>query len=170
MTALITPADFRDHFETDLSDAALQAIIDANQEDVDRYTGGHEQATIIQWGNDRYIIDGRLRGAVINSITEKVYDVSTVLASNDYTLNGAILERINTGTNPRTYWGGPVYITYTPGNNARAKLALIDLCKISCQFNGVAQESNGSYSYNQPDAESQRKKVLARLTTGLGLV
>lgn len=171
MTLTLTPAQLRDHYETDLSDDALTAVIDANIAAVNRALGvdvAGGSLVLSPYGQE-YVIDGRLNGAVISAITETYYGTDTALASDDWELVGSAIRRLNTGTNPRRYWGSPVSITYTPADSPEAVLALIDLCKVSLQFNGVQSETNGSYSYNGADQEAMRRKILNRLA-GRGLM
>lgn len=128
----------KERFESDVSDAELQLVIDeANLEVIARCGPDSDPAiplVIMAPGGDSIIALGRPASAV-TSIVETVGTTPTTLAVSDWRLwyGGRILERVSGGANSRSAWGDRITISYTPVNDGNQrqevilKLAILDL-------------------------------------------
>jgi len=167
MTAtLLTVDQFREHFETDLSDEALQRILDADEAEIVARCGAHASASEMLPGGGEWLVLARTP-ASITSVTEVVGDTTTVLASNDYRVwpHGQ-LERLSSGTNGASYWGDVVTVVYVPEDrNAQRTGVLIKLATLSARFTGLKQESvgGGDYASTALDYTLERERLLRSL-------
>jgi hypothetical protein len=171
--ALLTTAEIREHIETDLTDAALQRVMDAEEQQITYYCGEHTSQTdrFVNRHDNKVIYPNR-RVDSINKVTEYVYPEpdfngvpsETELSANDYELvaNGRRIDRLPQGDNGRTYWGDIVVVEYTPyDDQKRRKVALIDLVKLSLLNRGALKESLPDYSYTRPeDLQVERERIL----------
>lgn len=168
--ALLTPPQLRQHVETDLPDAALQRILDAEEAEIVRRYGAHATATELVAGGKRSLVLQR-PAASVTSVTEVVAgwigETSTVLAPDDYRLwfGNLMLERLGTGTNPRDRWGDRVTVVYVPQDRATQRtLVLVNVCKLAVSYSGVAsQQIGGDYSEKQHDYVAERERLLKTL-------
>lgn len=177
--ALLTVAQLREHVETDLDDAALQRILDAEEAAIVGRYGAHASATELLRGGDRLLFLTRPAQAIA-SVTEEVDNVFTepsvtLLAADDYRIweDGRYLERLATGTNPRLYWGDRVTVVYTPADEtAQRTLILVQLCKLAIRYTGARQESvgQGDYSAQEADYVAERNRLLRQLAPRGGIV
>lgn len=166
--SLITPAILREHVETDLSDDALQRIIDAEEAEIIRRFG--ENATQVE----EFAVGGlpllflSRPVASITSVVERVSDDDTTLTTNDYHHDGRnVLRRIYTDAdNPANTWGGRVTVTYVPRDmNAQRIKVLIDVCRLNLQYTGLEREAAGDYAATNLDFTMEREKLFAQLRT-----
>ena len=169
--SLLTLAEARNHIETDLSDAAVQQLIDDAESEI-LITIGAVATQIDEIENDEpYPAQVFLtrKATAITQVKELIGDTETVLAANDYRLRhgGLSVERLSTGTNPLTVWGEYLTITYTPvDDTVRRKIVTVDLVKLAIAYTGMKSESIGPYSESQKDDyESERSRLIARLVT-----
>ena len=168
--ALVTIAELKEHIETDLSDTALQRIIDANDamiiarfgalvaETETRYFGMVEVSSAMFWL-------ARMASAVTSAI-ETIGTTDTTLSADDYSLdsNGMILRRLATGTNGAEFWGEKVIVQYVPQDKtAQRTLALVNLCRIDIITNGLKLEATGDYKAVSADYSAEREKIIAEL-------
>lgn len=166
--SLLTVAEVRQEIETDLSDEAIQRNIDEQEQCLDRQIGKYDIQTD-EIENDEPLPDILFLSRKAKSITtviERVNDTDTILAADDYRLkyNNTCLERLNTGTNARTYWGNYVKIIYTPESDVNIrKGVIIDLLKLKLAFNGQKREEIGDYKTEALEYEQQRKIIINRL-------
>jgi hypothetical protein len=168
MTAtLLTVAQLHEHVETDLPDAALQRILDAEEAEIILRHGAHATASEMLPGGGEWLVLTRA-AASITSITETVDDVSTVLAADDYLAwDGSRLQRLDTGTNARSCWGERVTAVYIPLSQvAQRTLVLIQLCKLAIVYNGLKTESvgQGDHSETAMDYNAERAALLRSLS------
>lgn len=170
---MLTTAEIREHIETDLTDTALQRVIDSEEQQIIYYAGEHtSQTDRFVNRHERKVVYPNRRVDSISKITETVYPLpdfggtatETELSANDYELvaNGNRIDRLPTGDNPRTYWGDIVVVEYTPyDDQKRRKVALIDLVKLSLLNRGALKESLPDYSYTRPeDLQLERERIL----------
>ncbi|MFA5130498.1 MAG: InlB B-repeat-containing protein [Patescibacteria group bacterium] len=176
-TSLITPTQLREHMSTDLSDEALQAIIDAEEASLNDYFGS--LGTQVEEFDDAVpgdLIFTSRTISTISSIVEKYQDTfiggynSVPLDTTDYEIvpGNKAIRRLGTGTHPVSRWGRRVVVTYTPSTEtAKRVLALINLCKLNAVYNGLKSESvgGGEYSMTQGDYDNQRAQILAGLAS-----
>lgn len=174
--SLITTVQAREHIETDLSDAALQRLIDDAEADiVDRFGAHYDAETPLEitcMGGGRMIRFNR-PVSDISGVIETVSGVETELSANDYELwyGGRILKRRATGDNPSYYWQGTVTIEYKPvDDTARRIRVLIDLVRLACRYQAVQNEKVGDYSVSNLDYDQERIKLLNSLSNSSGIV
>lgn len=172
--SVLTIAELKQHVETDLADTALQRVIDAVEADVEAFAGSATAVIDVRdyARGDGFVFLSQPAGS-ITSVTEFYGGVLTALDASDYTIwnDGLMLERNTTGAHPASYWQGRVTVTFTPTDQStRRKMATIDLCKLELQYNGTISESAGGYNLTVGDFESNRRRILSRLRSGIGIV
>src|SRR4029077_11488363 len=113
----------------------------------------------------------------MTTVTESRGTTTTTLDADDYRIraDGYVLERLNTGTNPRSTWYGQISLTYTPvADTATREAVQIELVRIDLASSsgggggGLKSESIGDYSasFGSTDSrtpEQQRTDALGRL-------
>jgi hypothetical protein len=169
MTAtLMTVSQIREHLETDLTDEALQRILNAEEAEIVQRYGAHATATEMLPGDGEWLVLERTL-STITSVTEIADSVSTVLATNDYRIwPKGKLERLVTGTNPRTYWAPVVTVVYVPEDaTAQRRGVLIRLVTLAAKYAGLKSESVGSgdYSMSSMDYTAEREALLRSLAS-----
>lgn len=176
-TSLITPTQLRAHMSTDLTDAALQTIIDAEEAALNDYFGS--LGTQIEEFDDATpgdLIFPARTISTITSIVEKFPDTflggyqSTTLDTTDYEIvpGNKSIRRLGTGTHPLTSWGRRVVLTYTPSQEtAKRVLVLINLCKLNAVYNGLKSEmvGGGEYSMTKEEYDAERFKIMNGLAS-----
>jgi hypothetical protein len=174
---LLTINELREHVTTDLSDAALQRILDAAEGEIISRYGPHANPatplTVILAGERHRLLQVArpLDAAHPVTITEENHaflgGTIDTLAADDWRAwhGGRSLERLVTGTHPRYGWGHHVTLTYVPVNdNAQRTLVLMDLAKMD-----VSAASGGSWRVGEiqftatETARSDRDRVMATL-------
>lgn len=171
MPALVTPAQVREHVETDLLDPALQRLIDdADLEIVKRY-GAHAGPLIEVVDGNSGLISTTRPILAVTSIVERIGTMDTVLAANDWQLwYGRVLERLTSGTNAASEWGDRITITYTPADeNAVRTRVELDLVKLAIRYDGHQAATSGDFSETLPDYQESRDAILADLQPALGV-
>jgi hypothetical protein len=171
--ALLTTAEIREHVETDLTDSALQRVLDAEEQQIIYYCGEHQsQNDRFVNSHDKRVLYPNRRVDSITKVTEYIYPepnfvgtpTETELSANDYELvdNGRRIDRLPQGDNGRTYWGDIVVVEYTPyDDQKRRKVALIDLVKLSLLNTGALSEDLPDYSFKRPeDIQTERERIL----------
>lgn len=178
--ALITVNQLMEHVESDLSDDALQRILDSEDAEITKRTGVHTGTVTETFaGGDLLLFVGRPISA-ITSVTEYVGgylsgEVETVLAADDYRIwgSGRYIQRLSSGTNSRVLWGERVQVIYTPRiETAERVLVLINLCKLAIRYSGVKSERIGDFSENvfgQAYSE-ERERLLKQLEPSGGVL
>ena len=163
---LLNVAELREHVQTDLPDAALQRVLNAEENEIVRRYGPHAEATEMLRGGDRLLF--LTRPAVsVSEVVETAGVVATVMDATDYRLwdGGRCLERLTTGPNPSVYWAERVRVTYTPvDQTTQRKLVLVQLVKLALAYSGLRSESvGGDYSASTLDYVAEREKLLQSL-------
>ncbi len=175
---LITPAEVREHVETDRSDDALTLLIaDAEASLVIRYGANYPGPVALT----RFLADLSLvtptmlylerPAESISSVTEfwgdPFNETETVLAPADYRLHygGRALERLGNATNPRWLWGHRVVISYVPvDDTAQRKRIGIDLVKLALRYNATKEVVAGdTREYAYDDYTQERANLLDEL-------
>lgn len=179
--SLLTPAQIREHVETDLADPAIERLIaDAESEIVAR-CGAHDSQTdlfrtgdprVFPSGVDLFIFPSRPVGQVV-SITEEERDgTSTVLAEDDYRIldGGRRIERLQNGTHPRARWGHLVKLVYQPVDDmARRTRVLIDLVRLAIEYRAYQEQWSGDVRTRHVDYQQERERILRALAPRGGL-
>jgi hypothetical protein len=175
-TSLITPTELREHMASALTDAALQRIIDAEEAEIVTRFGETAAAQVEEFEEEcpGSLIFPKRRAQSVSSIVELWPDrfigglVPLTLDATDYEIvpGGKQVRRLDTGAHPSREWGGRVTLTYVPVvETSKRVLALINLCKLNLQFNGLDSESvgGGEYRMDSGDYDAKREKILAGL-------
>ena len=164
MTSLTT-GEFAEHFEHDLSSAAVLRLIDDAEDEINKRYGSSMSQVDYLDGGDRLLFLQRPASAV-SSIVATVGETDTTLAADDFRLryNGAALEREVGGTNGRALWEPDVVVTYTPESDLkRRKRVAIDLVKLSIQYDAVKSTRAGDFSVANVDYQDERERLLSSL-------
>lgn len=173
---ILTVDEIRAYVETDLDDASLQRLLDAAEAAIVSYAGSPGEATQLVDGGVGRLALAR-RAASMTTVTESRGTTTTTLDADDYRIraDGYVLERLNTGTNPRSRWYGQISLTYVPVDDSATREAVqIELVRIDLASSsgagggGLKSESIGDYSasFGSTDSrtpEQQRADALARL-------
>lgn len=158
------PLLLREFIETDLSDAALQLYIDAEQEQVDQRLGSG-QDSLRAFGTKTVIL--RSPATSITEVTTRAYpDQDPVtLSANDYRLFAdRQLIRNSDGDNPASCWHGEIVITYEQlTDESLTQRVIVDLVKLAIEFKGVKGEKVGDTSTTFADYQVQRESILRQL-------
>ncbi len=163
---ILNNAQLGEHIEHDLSDNALQQLNDAETAEILRRFGSVTTATELLPGGTRRLILAQ-KAASFTTVTETVGYTSTALAADDYRLwYGAMLERLDDGTNPRSCWGNRVSVVYVPEDRlAQRRLVLINLVKLALEYKGLKTEDVGAGDYRMTALEynAERENLLRSL-------
>ena len=173
-STLITVGQLMEHVETDLSDSALERLIDSADAEIIRAYGPHdgEQSALVA-GRGYRIWLPRPAESITEIVEwaggETLADADTVSADK-YSLEhgGRTIFRTDAPFMPN------VQITYTPiADNPRRIAVLIDLVKVELEYRGLNTERVGSYSVAYLDHAKERQRILTRLrqnSAGAGLL
>ena len=171
---LLTVPQLIEHLETDVAGSVLSRLLDAASEEIVEACGPHEvdgDLTILTVGGFTTLTLARA-ALSITSITEVVNDTTTVLATDDYRIwfNGHTLQRLTDGTNPRSTWADRVTLVYAPiADNARRRLALVDLVKIELTRSAFQSESVGDYRVTYLDRDAEKDRIIQKLMPVVGM-
>jgi len=111
----------------------------------------------------------RRKAASLTSVTERESDGTTTLldisgtSTSDarMTGEGRMIERLATGTYPRTSWAPEVTVVYASADQNRRDLAIVKLVKLELAYTGMASEKVGSdYSMTAFDYEAEKEKII----------
>lgn len=167
---LLTVDQFREHVETSLVDDAIQRLLDDAEAEIIRYAGDLGSVTeLIDGGSSRLVLSRR--AGSVTSVTETSGTTTTTLDADDWRLRSAyVLERLNTGTNPRWTWSRFATVTYVAADDTDTRAVVqLELVKIAIARNpGLAAQTIGAWTEQyvnnsawNPDLE--RASILARL-------
>ncbi len=153
------------HIEHDLSNDAIQLLIDDAEEEVIARFGAHAAQTEILEGGGPYLFPRRPISA-ITTITETVEQTDTVLVASDYEVqnNGWMIKRLTTGTNGQRIWAPEVEVIYTPvlSWDSRRRV-IIDLVKLAIQYKGLRTETIGDRDESFGNYIEERAAILETL-------
>lgn len=167
---LLTQKEVREQVQTDLTDAALQKIYDAELKRITVKVGKTE--AVVETKFALGLVDTYTQRPIgtINSIVERASPLSTqvTLSTNDYQAFGPRgLRRLTTGTNGASFWGQEVVINYDPVEDIdRRNLALVELVRISVEERALASEKDGDYQATYKNPKRARRETLDSLNTG----
>jgi hypothetical protein len=155
---------------TDLSDAALQSLLDAARADVDRVAGPVASRERLRVRGDLLMLSEP--ADTITAIVEDARGAAVTLAADDYEVSdsGRTLYRLWTGTNPARAWRGLVDVRYQrPDDTAERIRVMVALVQLDLVHQpGVASERIGNWeqSFTSNSAfnyELERASILASL-------
>jgi hypothetical protein len=94
-------------------------------------------------------------------------DSPDTLAADDYRADAYCLFRLDTGTNPGTYWKGQVKVVHTPPTDVRDRIRLqIALVKLDLSYSAYTSEATQDEQRSpMPDYSRERKRILASVTS-----
>lgn len=176
MAALVTTAEVQEYLETDLTNAQIDDLIADADRLIVRAYGPHTadgDVTEQDRGLSRRLHFDRPFGAIVEVVEYDSRDEPLTLAVDDFRVwdDGFTLERLDTGTNPRTFWNVRVDVTGTPADDdGIRKRVTLDLCRLSAEWDSQSTSRRGDFSTSSSDYEGQRDAILARCSSGSGLV
>jgi len=163
---ILDNAQLEEHIEHDLTDNALQRLNDAETAEILRRFGDYDTATELLPGAETMLVLSQ-KAASFTSVTETVDDTSTVLSADDYRQWwGAMLERLDDGTNPRSTWGDRVSVVYVPENKLpQRRLVLVNLVKLAIEYRGLKSEDIGAGDHRMTalDYNKERENIMRSL-------
>lgn len=168
---LLTTTEIREQVQTDLSNAALKKIYDAELKRIEVKVGKNTGVLETKFAAGLVDMFTQRPIGTITSIKERATPDATqvTLAADDYrTFGPRGLRRLATGTNAASYWGQEVEVTYNPIDDIdRRNLALVELVRIAVEERAIASEKDGDYEAKYKDPMRARRETLASLGTGL---
>ena len=168
-SSLLTLEQVRSIVETDLSDAALEIIVDAADADILSLYGPHSGpiSEIVQGGALRLF--PRQTIETLTSVSEwgygKAESEAVSVGSDAYQVRfeGRGVECL------QRYWAYNVKLTYTPvDQRAERRAVLVDMVKVDVVYEGLRSSRTGDSSLQHVDHESERNGILNRLWTAQG--
>ena len=167
MATVATPSlnEINEHVEHDLTDEAIQRLIDDAEDDILSRFGPHATQVEDVVGGGIYVFPRR-RISTVTSIVETSNEEDTTLATNDYKImnNGWQLKRLTNGSNGRNTWAPEVRLTYTPVAEAdQRKRVIIDLVRLAVQHNALSREVSGDHESQSVEYQKERERILAGL-------
>ena len=172
----LTVTELRLFVETTLTDAALQLLLDAADDEIEDVAPSGSVDELLSPGHGDLLMLSRPAES-ITSVVEGHYGAEVTLATDDYEIRSSrqTLRRLRTGTNPAYHWRGRVSIVYVPevdtDQRKRVQLALVQL-DLNAKP-GVQSETIGTWSQTLATGKSYaeaRTEILASLTGGTVMV
>ena len=171
--ANLTPAQIREHVETDLSDEALQRHLDAAAAMIERFAGPagevteHSDYRLFPYGRDRVLFLTMSADSITEVIERDDLDDPSprTLSANDYRLRGRReLIRLRNGDNPRQWWAEFVEVTFQRVDyTAEREQAEINLVQLLVQYQGIEDERYGDVNLRHGALSEQSEQVRAAL-------
>lgn len=174
---------------SDLSDAELQAMIDAIAAELAARLGpaGQITATLgdLADPDSRYRRTVRLTRPLDTGATVAIVEIDpgnsgdvaseVALAADDYAVQhgGRTLQRLTGGSHGRSYWAPLVRVTYTPiADQAVRDEATIKLIQLDLSYRGgLKSERAGDYQFTlSGDPVADREAILSQLSPKGGMV
>ena len=173
----MTVEELRDHVETDLTDEALQALLDDAVDEIIGRFGDDGNVTRVMYGAGPYLTLRR-PAATVTSIVEANRQRTPLLTlvPGDYALmhGGRTIERLSGASGYVGYVGGwapVVTVVYTPVSEQtlRNRVA-IDLVKLAVRYAGVSSEHIGDYNVTyEPNYLRERERILQGMAFSRGM-
>lgn len=169
MTTLLTLDAVRANVETDLSNDALQRVIDGEDAYIRKMVGPHDGEFTETIRGEGYLLWLTKQAASVSLVKEYGWRADPqrpqTLAATAYTIEqyGHALWRRYLA------WDTFVDVTYTPvEENALRIKALIELVRLAAQDTGVANQRVGSYSSVAFPRDEERRRIIAPLRHPIG--
>jgi len=169
---ILTVTELRQHVASGLPDDALMRLLEAAENDITAKYGSAGAVTEYLDGGFEKLVLGR-RVGIITSVKEYAdTDSPTTLATDDYRIDGYMLWRLDTGTNPGTAWAGQVQVIHTPPDTEVDRVRLqVALVKLDLSYSGYTAEATQDESRSpMPDYQLARRRVLNTYTSDALLV
>jgi hypothetical protein len=163
---VLTVAELREHLTSELTDDALERLLDAAYEAIGARIGTGDVSELLTAGPGDLLMLSRPASAIV-SLTERGRELS----DDDYELrpSGQMLVRRRTGPHPDPRWRGRIDVTYTPSAaDADRDRVAIALVKLDLAHNpGLTGQALGAWSeqYGQGDESyaAARERILGSL-------
>lgn len=163
----MTPAELREHVETDLSDDALTRILAAEEAAIVQRAGSASSETQYMTCYGTRELRLRRDAASITEIGVRAHadEDETALAADDYRLEPPrTLVRLGGGTNGASGWIGKVRVLYVPTTDTELReRVLVDLCRLAVENRGLESERAGDTSQSFADYQRERNRLLDQL-------
>jgi hypothetical protein len=142
--------DVREFVGTNLSEEAVQRLLDSAYGDVYALVGTTDDLTEqIRAGSGPLLMLSQAAAAIVE-VTEDVRGASTALDPDDYALrpSGSLLERLDSGPTPSSRWLGLVEVIYTLTiSDADRDRVVIELLKLDVSYQPfLSAQSSDSWS------------------------
>jgi hypothetical protein len=160
----MTLVTLRTFVETDLSDSALQVILDAANEDITLAVGADTtQVETLKGDRQATYWLSRPVSAWTSIVETDAGGTAVTLATNDYSLDGnaIAITRLNTGTNPKSGWTDTIVFTYTPADLNKRNRAIVQLVELDLAFRpGAKSENVGDMSRSMQNYDEERARII----------
>ncbi len=175
---ILTVAELRESVESSLGDDALQILLNWAEEQIVARAGATGARTQLFDGGHRFLSLDR-PAASVTSVTETWWTTDTVLTTDDWLLRPGdyLIERLNTGTNPRLTWARKVSVLYVPVDQDATRIKVqIDLCNLALDARpGLASETIGEWTQaftnnSAWNTGTEIQTILAQLNVDRGMV
>jgi len=171
---LLSLALARELVETDLSDTALQLLLDSTEQEIDRFAGS--LASVTEVAREPYSASFFLTRPVssVTSVAERALSTdatATTLDPSDYRLRGLReLVRTLNGPNGRSQWGDEVVVVYVPVQNLELRQQVqATLVKLSLEQDAFEDETAGDFKRTtKDDLLLERHRAMQPLRGGIG--
>lgn len=171
--ALLTPAQLREHIETDLGDDALNRVLDAIEVEIIRRYGPHSDEFTEHHTpgcGDSYIfttrpIDTAEDVTIVETFPGPAGETIVTLSTDDYIVDDTSqIRRIQNGTNSREFWAAIADVTYTPvDDTTRRVMVQVDVARLDLAQLGGASLSMGDWQMSQGNYQIERERRLRSL-------
>jgi hypothetical protein len=159
---ILTVTELRQHVASGLPDDALKRLLEAAENDITAKFGTAGSVTEYADGGHELLVLARPVGTV--TTVQELADTSDplTLSTNDYRIEGFMLRRLETGTNPRSAWFGRVKVIHTPPDTEVDRVRLqVALVKLDLAYSGYASEATQDESRTpMPDYQLARRRLL----------
>lgn len=155
-----TTAELREHVETDVSDTALQRLIDAEYSALIK-TFGAEASQVDDLAGDGERIHLTRQASSIASVVERTASgTETTLEEDDYRIEmgSKALRRLSDGTNPGSCWAAQVRVTYASDDDYF--MTVVELVRLRLQYKALQSERSGDHSETAVDFQAERQKLM----------
>lgn len=170
--AILTVTELRAHIESDLTDASLQRLADASEEQIVNVAGSATSETEsfadagYPTGRDRTLYLSRPVSS-ITTVKERDYrdDSQTSLSADDYRMeNTRDLIRLREGSNSRLFWAPFVEVVYVPVvDTGLRKHVQIQLVKKALTYSGFGKEKIGDTNFSHFGTREEVNAILSQL-------
>ncbi|HET8587130.1 MAG TPA: hypothetical protein VFM74_04570 [Candidatus Limnocylindria bacterium] len=146
--SLLTVERLRSQFDTDLTDAELQAVIDDEESWLAARIGplaGERSETFYAYSVDRPL---RLQRPV----------TTATVADDGTATDVVVIDRGWAVESTLGLWDGPVVVTYTPNDEAEVRRVVLELVRLTLTETGYEAERTGDYSYTKGGVQTRHAR------------
>jgi hypothetical protein len=166
---ILTVTQLREHIPgLPFNDDTIERYLEAAEEDIRAYAGPSLGVTERQLGGFPKLVLDRLPSTVA-SVKERA-DTATplTLATNDYRVDGYILHRLSTGTNPRYFWDyGEVEVVHAVDDMPARMRVQVQIVKLDLEHAGWQSDSPSGPDTFSLSYQTERNQLLRTLLPAL---